>query len=182
MKSRRGNSCFDFLSNNQIVKSKRSQEEIVGFALIVVIVVVIALVFLMINIRGGSIERESLELNNFLTSALKYTTNCTRYSGSYYNLKELIVACSEGSECQNNQDSCKVLNQSFYNILETSYPAGENSTMREVILDVYYNTSDNRGEILKIKFGEECNTKKLTASNIIPSDFGNIFVDIKTCG
>ena len=58
---------------------KRGQQEIVGFALIVVLVVVGLMIFLVYNFTRDTsvIDNDDLELEKLLSSILKYTTTCS---------------------------------------------------------------------------------------------------------
>src|SRR3989338_7985995 len=63
--------------SNQFVSCKRSQEEMVGFALIIILVSIILLVFLAFSLSKSKTEStESYEVNSFLQSTLQYTTAC----------------------------------------------------------------------------------------------------------
>ena len=56
---------------------KRAQEEMVGFALIVIIVSVILVIFLGFSLRDQGKENvESYEVESFIQSFLQYTSEC----------------------------------------------------------------------------------------------------------
>ncbi|MBI2057207.1 hypothetical protein HYT91_03060 [Candidatus Pacearchaeota archaeon] len=58
-------------------KNKIGQEEMVGFALIIILVSVILLVFLAFSLNKPKTEAtESYEVNSFLQSSLQYTSSC----------------------------------------------------------------------------------------------------------
>ena len=83
------------------ITSKKAQEEMVGFALIIIIVAVILLVFLAISLNKS--KKEDLgdnEVNSFIQSFLSYTTSCGEYSDSYYSIQKLIT------ECVNYESNC----------------------------------------------------------------------------
>lgn len=77
------------------MKTKKSQHEIAGFVLIVVLVTIIGLVFLMIFAnRGGTGKRDSIEISNLLEASMYYTTDCAiSYIPNYENLQDLIKTC-----------------------------------------------------------------------------------------
>jgi len=57
--------------------NKKAQEEMVGFALIIIVVAVILLVFLSIGLRkDGREDVESYEVASFIQSLLQYHTSC----------------------------------------------------------------------------------------------------------
>ena len=60
MKTKKDNSRLDFVMKKSILsKSKRSQNEIIGFAVIIVIVAVIGLVFLTLSIGKGGVNKKT---------------------------------------------------------------------------------------------------------------------------
>ena len=60
-----------------MVEEKKGQEEMVGFALILILVAIIVLVFIGFSIRSPEKESvESYEVESFLQSMLQYTTEC----------------------------------------------------------------------------------------------------------
>jgi hypothetical protein len=79
------------------MKSKKAQEEMVGFVLIMLIVAVIFLVFLAIFVRRGLTDTdvESVEVSHFLDSILEYTTECSLDGDGYtfLNVGDLFREC-----------------------------------------------------------------------------------------
>ena len=58
------------------IKKNKGQEEMVGFAIILVIVAIIFIVLLAFYLRGSQAERiKSPEANSFLQAVLQYTTD-----------------------------------------------------------------------------------------------------------
>ena len=105
----------------RIRNNKKAQEEIVGFALIVVIVAVVLLVFLVFSLKKPANEEliESYEAHGFVASMLQYTSNCSRTADiDYYSTKGLIYACKTKAKCYDERDSCDVLNQDIKRIVE----------------------------------------------------------------
>lgn len=110
----------------KMFKTKKAQEEMVGFAMIVVIVAVIILVFLGFMFMGDNEnEIESYEINSFLDSMLEYTTECKDNYGSFISMRNLIKKCKNNQACSNNPDSCEVLEDTVDEILEVSWKTGE---------------------------------------------------------
>lgn len=99
-------------------KSKRSQEEMLGFVLIVILIAVIILVFL-----GFSLKKtkegitDSYEVDNFIQAFLQYTTKC---SEEYVSLRELIISCSNEEMCE-EQDSCEKLRLILEDMINKSW-------------------------------------------------------------
>jgi len=91
-----------------INKNKKGQEEIVGFVLIVLLVSVIAIVFLAINIRKPSDKLPSAEIESFLQSSMKYSSDCLVSAERRYTFKDLIVSCAENNEkCLDGNSVCE---------------------------------------------------------------------------
>ena len=109
--------------------NKRGQEEMIGFALIIIIVAVILLVFLAISLNKS--KKEVLgenEVKSFIQSFLSYTTSCAEYSDNYYSIQKLITECvNYESNCLDGRKTCDVLNSTLEGIVEESWPVGENT-------------------------------------------------------
>lgn len=109
--------------------SKKGQEEMIGFALIIIMVSVILLVFLAISL--GKDKKEALgvnEVNSFIQSFLAYTTSCAEYSDSYYSIQKLIIECNNyDSNCLDGRKTCDVLNSTLKGIVDESWPISENT-------------------------------------------------------
>lgn len=122
-------------------KNKIGQEEMVGFALIIILVSVILLVFLAFSLNKPKTEAtESYEVNSFLQSSLQYTSSCQTSKG-LNSIQELVFECDLKEKCSNNEDTCKVLNETLTEILKESWPTGEDRP--------------NKGYELIINSGEE---------------------------
>ena len=130
-------------------RNSRAQEEIVGFALIIIIVAVILLVFLSFYLRSSDKETiESYEAESFIASSLQYTTEC-RDNFGYLSVKDLILDCYEDEKCLDDTDTCEVLNSSLKGILEKSWDIGENTPVKGYEFRII---SDEK-EILSLKQG-----------------------------
>jgi len=131
------------------IMNKKGQEEMVGFALIVIIVSVIILVFLGFFLSSKNNEStKTLEAENFVLSSLQYSTECTDYYG-YISLKNLIFLCNSQTDCVSGQDSCEVLNSTLQGILNQSWKVGGGSSIKGYELNI----SSNTGWILDMEKG-----------------------------
>jgi hypothetical protein len=102
-------------------KNKRGQEEMLGFALIVVIVAVAMLIFIGFMLTRPQKEPvESYEVESFIQSLLKYTTNCED-NLERQNVRKLILSCKRGETCLDGQDTCVVLENLLKGIAEESW-------------------------------------------------------------
>lgn len=99
---------------------KKGQEEMIGFVLIIVLVAVIALVFLAIQIRRPAEIQKSGEIQDFLYSSLKLTTDCKMNNYSFENVEDLTGDCYEGRRCVNG-NPCEILNKTFSELIDVSF-------------------------------------------------------------
>lgn len=125
---------------NNLFKSKFSQEEMVGFVLIVVLVSIIAVVFLGISLSDNSSNsaQKSFELSSFLTALTEYTTECEKPETEYKSMEELIVMCSERELCAEDVNSCSLLSETLSEILENSFVVEDGSFVKYYKLDAFY--------------------------------------------
>jgi len=109
--------------------NKRAQEEMVGFALIIIIVAVILLVFLAVSLNKSKEEvLGTNEVSSFVQSILSYTTSCAEYQDNYYSIQKLIIECNNyESDCLDGRKTCDVLNSTLKGIVDESWPVGENT-------------------------------------------------------
>jgi len=118
---------------------KKAQEEMVGFAVIVVIVGVILLVALGFMLNNSDEEVvESYEIESFLQSSLQFTTDCENEIG-FLSLQNLIIACNKENRCLDDKNSCDVLNSTLNNLVKNGWQAGEESAIKgynfKIIID-----------------------------------------------
>lgn len=121
------------------VTSKKGQEEMVGFALIVIIVAVILLVFLSFSLREEEPETvKSYEIDNFIQSVLYYTIE------DNVDIRDLI------RDCKNYDEDCDVLEIELKAILEESWIVEEGSVIRGYNLKIM----DKDKEVFSYEKGE----------------------------
>lgn len=104
-------------------KNKKGQEEMVGFALIVVLVTVILVILLAIMFHktqnAGQIE--SYQVESFISAVLLYSSECSTTKQRHLPIRGLIGECLRGGSCLDTRDSCDVLNETISNIVEESW-------------------------------------------------------------
>ena len=122
----------------RIRESRLGQEELVGFALIVIIVAVILLFVLSFSLRGGTEELESFEVDSFIQSTLQYTTEC-RDNLEFFDVQQLIFECNNEASCGEGRDSCEVLEATLREISSESWPVGEGSVIKGYELRIIAN-------------------------------------------
>jgi len=121
------------------LKSNKAQEEMIGFAMIMVIVIIVILFFLVFSLRNNSTENvQSYEVDNFIQAMLQYTTSCDNYLGNY-SLQYLMFQCANGNTCLNEKESCEVLNSTMQGILDESWTVGEENPLKGYDFDILAN-------------------------------------------
>ncbi len=91
-------------------RNKKSQHEILGFVLIVLIVSIIGVIFLSLYIaKGKNTKQTSVEISNLLEASMYYTTDCAIGSfPKYQELQDLIKKCYDNpSERCISRDNCE---------------------------------------------------------------------------
>jgi len=120
-------------------RSKRSQEEMVGFALIVVMVAVILMMFISFSLKAPEQEAiESYELENFIQSVLNYNVDYD------IEVSDLI------KNCNNYDEDCELMKTELENILEESWIVEEDSVIKGYNLKIV----DKDKEIFSAEKGE----------------------------
>ncbi len=137
-------------------KSKRAQDEMVGFALIMIMVVVILVVFLGFSLRNSKKETvESYEVESFLQSFLQYTTDCSN-DLEYLSVQKLISDCYDKEVCLDGRDTCKALDSTLDGIVKAGWKVGEDRPIRGYDLTILVNSE----KMLTLKEGDVTNDYK----------------------
>ena len=118
--------------------SKKAQEEMVGFALILIILAVVLVIFL--SFSQNKSERdpiESFKATSFVQSILDYTTDCgIYYESDYASVRELLRECSKDKDCYDERPACEVLNQTIFEILDVSWKVGLEYPEKGYVLNI----------------------------------------------
>jgi len=134
----------------KIARIKKGQEEVAGFAIILVIVSVILFIFFVIYLKKSPAENvQSYEVNSFIQSFLQYTTNCEQ---DYLNLsiQKLISECEKKAECSDGKETCDILKRTMIDVLDESWSVGEDYPVKGYV----FNISAQGREILVINKGD----------------------------
>lgn len=119
--------------------NKKAQEEMVGFAVILIIVAVIVVILIGFMVRTKSTASyNSYEIEGFLDSSLQYTTSCSDYLGTL-DLEHLIVSCSKSDFCLDERPSCEVLNNTLKGIIDESWNVGQDSYIKGYYFEIFVN-------------------------------------------
>lgn len=170
----------DFLLNNKLLNSKRSQQEILGFVLIVLIICIVIVLFLSFSIGKGQTMQNSQEVSNLLQASMYYTTDCSvSYLPNYEDIQGLIgiyyqnrdsnqkclpkKICKSSSSpegeitCTENEERYvkDVLEETLKKVLDDSLHVSEDSPRKAYKLDIYYiaTTDKTRENLLNISNG-----------------------------
>jgi hypothetical protein len=109
------------LNLRKLMKNHKAQEEMVGFAVIIVLVIVVLLIFLRFSITKSSVPGvENFEMENFLGAYLQYTTEC-KNSFERMTMEQLIVACNEGENCEDGKTSCDMMDTFTKEIIDKTW-------------------------------------------------------------
>jgi len=139
-----------------MIKNKKAQEEMVGFALIIIVVAVILLVFLGFSLKGQQKEIvESYEVDSFIQSFLQYTSDC-RDNLEYLSVQKLIFECSNQESCLDGRESCLVLDSILSDIVQESWKTGEERPIKGYKLKI----NSNEEQILLIEEGNMTKNSK----------------------
>lgn len=160
---------------NKGIMKKNSQEEMVGFVLIVVLVTIIALVFLAISIRKAPASLPSRELESFMQSAMKYSSDCYSTAERRQEVKDLIKSCYDNKKCLDGKEACNVLNETLTGILKTSWKPGENNPIKAY--DLFIFDSKTNKTISSLKQGN-CLGNRIGASMLVS---GDIKAELEIC-
>lgn len=121
-------------------KNKRAQEEMVGFALIIIIVAVIMLVFLNLSLKSPAKQAvESYEVDSFIQAFLQYDTDCEEketYETNYLSVQELIFSCNDKEKCLDERDTCGVLESTLQEIIGESWKIGADYPVKGYVMNI----------------------------------------------
>jgi hypothetical protein len=115
----------DYKSKISSANPKKGQEEIAGFAVILVLVGVIIVLFLgFMLIKEPKEKVDDYQVTSFIQSFLQVTTLCEQ-NGENLSVKDLLEECQKEADCSYGMKSCNVLNTTLSGILEESWEVGE---------------------------------------------------------
>ncbi|MEK6829200.1 MAG: hypothetical protein AABY15_03660 [Nanoarchaeota archaeon] len=126
------------LVRSSLTSQTKAQEEMVGFALIIIIVAVIILVLLGISLNNPKTKGvESYEVESFIQASLQHTTACsTDFEVSYEDISGLITECDDRQICEDGRDTCAVLDSAIKDILKEAWKVGEDRPVKGYALRI----------------------------------------------
>lgn len=157
------------------IKNKRAQEEIVGFALIIIMVAVILVVLLGFYLKSTKKQSvQSYEADSFLQSALQFTTDCSDNRESL-SIQKVILKCVSRERCDDERDACAVLDSTLNSILAESWKTEEDSPISG--LELIISSKDIPTIIAPIKQGITTRNSK-SGYQGIPASRGSELIDV----
>ena len=168
-----------------MIKTRKAQEEIVGFVLIVVIVSVMIVIFLGFSIRNNNTPaQESKDVYRFLESSMQYTTDwAISYEPAYLNLGDLIRECyKDASLCISEKQPCAVAKKTLKALIDSAFPqiSPESSIKGYEYKSIYLRENASQEEIIFLSKGN-CSQSIRGAEVLIPSYPGTISNSLNLC-
>jgi len=178
-----------------MIKQKKSQHEIMGFILIVVIVSIIGLILLVLTLgRTEPFEHNSIEISNLLESSMHYTTDCAvNYVPQYKDGQDLVKSCYNEKignylNCLDGRNVCEALESTMKNLIQDTLDVNEDSPNKAFKFRIYFRPTSEEimnEEILNLNQGlfENC-TSRIGGNHLIDASFinsGTIFIELEIC-
>lgn len=163
--------------------SKKAQEEIIGFVLVVVIVAVIFLIFLGLTVRQKSpiTQKESGDVAQFLESVMDYTTRCAITSDrAYISLGMLVRECYSGSSCRAGENSCNMLTRTIQEAVESNWRVGVDRPVKGYRFNATYSSEAVMKNVVFIAKGN-CTIERIGAEHLSPVYPGTIRSSLEIC-
>ncbi len=153
-----------------IKKMKRGQQEIVGFALIVVVVIIALMILLIFSLRTPTPEKDSVDVQNLISSVMIYTTQCSVSHIEYENVKSLIKSSYQRRNCVNLGTSAgEELNKTLENIMQRVLES--EGALKGFELNIYEQENKEKTADLLVMSGGNCTGAGIVRSSreIIPN-------------
>ena len=139
------------------MNSKRAQEEIVGFTMIILIVAVVLIIFLSLSVKNPQKDTiESYEVESYLQALLQKTSDCMSSSNRYYSLEELMFKCDSAEACNDGREACDVFVKELGRVSNQSWNLGKGSPIRGYSL----NATVDGEELKSISYGNKTRSSK----------------------
>jgi hypothetical protein len=177
--------------------NKRTQQEAVGFVIIVMIVIILGVIFLGISLRnkGKAVSYEDAEIANFLVASSSYTSECYKDNEPFYRtLGDLTKDCYlrdfKQIACPSGRNACEVLNATYSDMMKSFAPAGKliyyklNFYQEKLVAseDPLAEMEKQRSGFMVIENGNsnQCGTKRGGRTQI-SADEGNVITELEIC-
>ena len=148
--------------------NKKAQEEMVGFAFIIIIVAVILIIFVSLAMNKPEEQPESYEVDSFIQALLQSTTDCEdRFE--HLTVQRLISRCSDNSVCIDGRSTCDVLEEDLSEIFGKIWQIEDRPVEGYV-----FNITSQGDEIFSIVDGNKTNSFK-GSIQILPDELNILF-------
>ena len=146
--------------------NKRAQEEMVGFAMIIIIVAVILLILLGISLNKPKTTTgvESYEVESFILATLQHTSTCsTDFEFSNNDVRNLIVECDAEQVCEDGRTACVVLETTLEDILDAAWKVGGDRPVKGYELNI----TSKDASVLSLNEGNVTSNYKGGVQNLV---------------
>lgn len=174
-----------------MISKKNSQQETIGFIVIILMVMIASIIFLGLSLRKGTYEVVAVdaEIANFLSASAAYKTECALdYEPNYKTLGDLAVNClSNNADCLDGKKVCDVLNQSYKDILNNFRPAGKPALYYKLSFYYQSNLSESLsnarrfGDIIEAGNSSLCSSRRAGRNDISIGGQGNVVELLEVC-
>jgi hypothetical protein len=164
----------------------RGQDEMVGFALIIIMVAVIFIVLVSVYIRKPQEKTVDFQANSFLQALLQYTTTCQEENYENLTIQELLSKCESGNPCYyRNMDPCIILNSTIRGVIDASWKTGVTSPIKGYSFTINISKDGkSEEEILNIREGVVTNNYRGGEQDLPPNrgswEYAVILFDVYT--
>lgn len=167
---------------------KKAQEEMVGFAVLVILIAVIGVIFLAISLKNPSDNRvTSINVQQFSESLISSTTDCS--AGTWPSLSsfsEVIDSCynSPSEQCNDGKSFCEYLNETIPHIISSVWHISPESPYTGASFSALFKDriSGEEKEFLSGSSGN-CTSDSFGGESIFPDSRkkGNFILRINIC-
>ena len=131
--------------------NNNAQEEMTGFAMIIIIVSIVGLVILTFMLRKSSDSGfNNYEIQQFLDSTARIKSTCKLPLGSSnLRISDLIQECysSSANACESGEQTCASLQSAYQDIIGKSWNINPDSQYTGFKIDIFFKPSSNSSSI-----------------------------------
>ena len=164
------------------IRSKRAQQEMVGFVLIVVLVMIALMVFLVISVTSEpETSTNNKEADNLLSAVLSHTTECAIvFEPDYDDFEDLIKSCYASKTCSNlGKPACEYLKTSLTVVMSDSMATL--SDINYYKLSVLEEDLEGTEGLLLLEEGNCTGSSTFGASKLLAYSSGKLYVTLELC-
>ncbi len=161
----------------------KGQEEMVGFAVVVIVVAVIGVILLGILVRSPeSTAGNSGEVHSFLESVLQASSLC-KIEQRQVTIGESIQHCysQQGEKCEDGKSVCESVNETLESAIGASWQIGIDKVYSGYKLSVSSSSENSRKIISQAK--GECKTRSIGSEQILStkSKKESLIIELSLC-